>query len=46
MGSNKSEGVARVSPRSQLKAGDRAMFVVETEKMHFFDPDSGLAIWD
>jgi multiple sugar transport system ATP-binding protein len=46
MGTNKSEGVARVSPRSQLKAGDRATFVVETEHMHFFDPDTGLAIWE
>jgi multiple sugar transport system ATP-binding protein len=46
MGSNKSEGVARVSPRSLLKAGDRATFSVEVDRLHFFDPDTGLAIWN
>ncbi len=46
MAGAKSEGVARVSPRSQLKAGSRAAFVVDTEHLHFFDPDTGAAIWN
>ncbi|MFZ0058824.1 MAG: hypothetical protein WAL35_02100, partial [Acidimicrobiales bacterium] len=41
-----SEGVARVAPRSELKAGSRATFAVDTERLHFFDPDSGSAIWN
>jgi len=45
-GGNKTEGVARVSPRSSLKAGDKAMFRVDTDRLHFFDPDTGLAIWE
>jgi multiple sugar transport system ATP-binding protein len=46
MAGNKAEGVARVSPRSLLKAGDRAVFQVEVDRLHFFDPDTGLAIWN
>jgi multiple sugar transport system ATP-binding protein len=42
----KSEGVARVSPRSMLKAGSRATFVVDTDRLHFFDPEGGSAIWN
>ena len=45
MGS-KAEGVARVSPRSAMKAGARARFAVETDSLHFFDPNSGAAIWN
>jgi multiple sugar transport system ATP-binding protein len=41
----KAEGVARISPRSAIKAGSRATFVVDTERLHFFDVDSGAAIW-
>jgi multiple sugar transport system ATP-binding protein len=44
-GGSKSEGVARVLPRSTVKAGDRATFVVDTSLMQFFDPDTGRAIW-
>jgi len=39
-------GVARIAPRSQLHAGSRATFAVDTENMSFFDLDSGLAIWN
>ncbi|HTV12620.1 MAG TPA: sn-glycerol-3-phosphate ABC transporter ATP-binding protein UgpC [Acidimicrobiales bacterium] len=46
MGRDKSEGVARVSPRSTLKGGSHAVFVVDTDKLHFFDPDTGKAIWN
>jgi len=33
--------VARVSPRSELKAGSRATFAVDTERLNFFDNDNG-----
>jgi multiple sugar transport system ATP-binding protein len=41
----KSEGVARVAPRTSLEAGSRATFAVDTERLHFFDHDNGSAIW-
>jgi multiple sugar transport system ATP-binding protein len=44
-GANRAEGVARVSPRSDLRAGVRAAFLVDTSHLHFFDPESGQAIW-
>jgi multiple sugar transport system ATP-binding protein len=40
------QGVARVQPRMVVKTGDRAEFVVHSERMHFFDPDTQLAIVD
>jgi multiple sugar transport system ATP-binding protein len=39
------EGVARVDPKTAVKAGDRLAFAVDTGGLQFFDPDSGLAIW-
>ncbi len=39
-------GVARVQTRSRMRAGDRARFVVDTEQLHFFDPQSGAALWN
>jgi multiple sugar transport system ATP-binding protein len=44
-GGTRAEGVARVSPRSELKAGSRATFAVDTERLNFFDYESGAAIW-
>ncbi|MFZ2058644.1 MAG: sn-glycerol-3-phosphate ABC transporter ATP-binding protein UgpC [Acidimicrobiales bacterium] len=44
-GGVRAAGVARVSPRSGLKAGSRATFAVDTERLNFFDFDSGAAIW-
>jgi multiple sugar transport system ATP-binding protein len=41
-----SEGVARVDPRSGVKPGQRAMFSVATDRIHLFDPDTGMAVWD
>jgi multiple sugar transport system ATP-binding protein len=38
------EGVARVDPRLRPKPGDRVRFSVEVERIHFFDPDTGLSI--
>jgi multiple sugar transport system ATP-binding protein len=43
---SKTGGVARVSPRSQLHGGVRGRFAVDMEGVRFFDPDTGLAIWD
>jgi len=40
------EGVARVDPRAPMKPGSRGRFEVDTERMQFFDPASGQAIWD
>ncbi len=40
------EGVARVDPRSRMKPGERGRFSVDTDRMQFFDPHNGQAIWD
>ena len=39
------EGVARVDPRTAVKAGDQMFLQVQTDRLHFFDPASGQAIW-
>ena len=44
-GAVRAAGVARVSPRSELKAGSRATFAVDTERLNFFDNENGAAIW-
>jgi multiple sugar transport system ATP-binding protein len=44
-GGVRAAGVARVSPRSELKAGSRATFAVDTERLNFFDYETGAAIW-
>jgi multiple sugar transport system ATP-binding protein len=38
--------VARVDSRSRAHAGERVELMVDLERIHFFDPDSGLAIRD
>jgi multiple sugar transport system ATP-binding protein len=38
--------VASFAPRSRVRVGDQIEVVVDTERMHFFDPDSGLAVRD
>ena len=38
--------VARFSPRSQVKEGDNVEVAVDTRSLHFFDPDTGLGIYD
>jgi multiple sugar transport system ATP-binding protein len=40
------EGVARVDPRALMKPGSRGRFAVDVERMQFFDPDTGEAIWE
>ncbi|HEX6519929.1 MAG TPA: sn-glycerol-3-phosphate ABC transporter ATP-binding protein UgpC [Mycobacterium sp.] len=37
-------GVARVGSRVPIRSGERLPFTVDTARLHFFDPDSGLAI--
>ena len=36
--------VARVHPQTKAREGEPLRLVVNTERLHFFDPDSGLAI--
>jgi multiple sugar transport system ATP-binding protein len=38
--------VARVDARSRAHAGEKVELMVDLERIHFFDPDSGLAIRD
>src|SRR5215204_1777797 len=38
--------VGRFSPRSQVKEGESLEMVVDTSSMHFFDPETGLGIYD
>jgi multiple sugar transport system ATP-binding protein len=38
--------VARVDARSRARAGEHVELVLDLERLHFFDPDSGLAIRD
>jgi multiple sugar transport system ATP-binding protein len=37
-------GMARLDARSSVRPGDRVTFRVDPERLHFFDPDSGVAI--
>jgi multiple sugar transport system ATP-binding protein len=37
-------GVARVAARSRIRAGERVTFVLDTDHLHVFDPDSGEAL--
>jgi multiple sugar transport system ATP-binding protein len=39
-------GVARVDPKTAVKAGERISFAVDTSGLQFFDTESGAAIWD
>jgi multiple sugar transport system ATP-binding protein len=38
--------VARLNPRTRAAKGERLDLVVDTRRMHFFDPDDGSGIWD
>jgi multiple sugar transport system ATP-binding protein len=37
--------VGRFSPRSRVRMGDTVQIAVDTAQMHFFDPNTRLAIW-
>ena len=39
------EGVARVDPSAKVTVGEKITFAVNAAGMQFFDPDSGVAIW-
>ena len=38
--------VGRFSPRSRVAPGDAVRAVVDTRSLHFFDPDTGLGIYE
>jgi multiple sugar transport system ATP-binding protein len=38
--------VARLSPHSIMREGETAEVVVDTRQLHFFDPETGLGIYD
>jgi multiple sugar transport system ATP-binding protein len=40
------ECVARVEPRHKVRAGEQIKFAVSSDRLEFFDLESGLAIWD
>ena len=44
IGGAMSAGVARVPPSSELRPDQKAVFLVDTERLHLFDPESGEAI--
>ncbi|MBA3729122.1 MAG: sn-glycerol-3-phosphate ABC transporter ATP-binding protein UgpC [Actinobacteria bacterium] len=37
--------VARLNPRTEAREGQRIELAVETRRLHFFDPDTGLGIY-
>jgi multiple sugar transport system ATP-binding protein len=37
-------GIARINSRSAVRRGQRVTFRVDTGRMHFFDPDTGVAV--
>jgi hypothetical protein len=39
-------GGCQARPRSRVRAGDQVEVVVDTERMHFFDPETGNTIRD
>jgi multiple sugar transport system ATP-binding protein len=38
--------LARLNPRTQVQKGKEIELVVDTTRLHFFDPDSGRGIYD
>jgi multiple sugar transport system ATP-binding protein len=38
--------IARLNPRTRVQKGDRMELVVDTTRLHFFDPDDASAIYD
>jgi multiple sugar transport system ATP-binding protein len=45
-GAARTNMVARFSPRTSVKVGDRITVHVDTGRLHFFDPDTGTSIWE
>jgi multiple sugar transport system ATP-binding protein len=46
LGDTNSMFVARVHPQTKAREGDPLRLVVDTKRLHFFDPASGLAVYD
>ncbi len=44
-GTRGSRAVARFTPKSHVRLGQEIEVAVDTERLHFFDPESGDAIW-
>jgi multiple sugar transport system ATP-binding protein len=44
-GAGRTVMIARLSPRAQVQAGGRIELVVDTHRLHFFDPDDGSGIY-
>jgi multiple sugar transport system ATP-binding protein len=38
--------IARFSPRSPVRLGEKVTVWLATERLHFFEPTSGIAIWN
>jgi hypothetical protein len=38
--------VARIEPRHKVRQGDRFTFSIDPIRLEFFDPTSGLAVWE
>src|SRR5690606_36259661 len=38
--------VARLNPRTRIRAGDTAELVIDTQRLHFFDHETGVAIYE
>jgi ABC-type sugar transport systems, ATPase components len=38
--------VGRFGPRSRVQEGDKVEVAVDTRALHFFDPETGLGIYD
>ena len=37
--------MARLNPRTRATQGEQIELVVDTHRLHFFDPDTGLGIY-
>jgi multiple sugar transport system ATP-binding protein len=44
VGASAAEGVARIDPRVPVATGDRVALVVDVERIHFFDAETGATI--
>jgi multiple sugar transport system ATP-binding protein len=40
------EFVAQLDPKSKIKEGEAAELVIDTSRLHFFDPETSRAIYD
>jgi multiple sugar transport system ATP-binding protein len=45
LGDTSSTLIARVDPQTTAREGERLQLVVDTRRLHFFDPESGVAVY-